>query len=135
MMCRRREGGQSLAELAMLLPVLMLILLGSFDLGRAFSVWMALANGSREGARYACLYPTADLADIRRVATADMAAEGIAPSAVTIEVSAPHGTGEGNPIRVTAQYSMPLMSGFLFGGRPVAIRASTQMMIIGRGTG
>ncbi|MBI4788575.1 MAG: pilus assembly protein [Chloroflexi bacterium] len=52
------DKGQSVVELALLLPVLLLILLGALDLGRAFATYVAITNGSREGARYGASNPT-----------------------------------------------------------------------------
>lgn len=46
------ERGQSLVELALTLPLLMLILLGTLDLGRIFFGYVTITNASREGARY-----------------------------------------------------------------------------------
>ena len=50
--------GQSLVELALLLPLLALILLGTIDLGRAFFAHQRLTNAVREGALYGMRYPT-----------------------------------------------------------------------------
>ena len=54
---RRAESdqGQSLVELALAFPVLLLILLGLADFGRAFFYTSAIANAAREGAAYASL--------------------------------------------------------------------------------
>jgi len=135
-MARRTETGQAVAELAMVLPVLLLILLGCLDLGRAFYVWMALANGSREGARYACLYPTdangaLNTNAIILQAQADILAEGLSTDALEVTVSAPSGTANGSPIIVTALYRLPAATSYLFGGRPLTIKAATEMLIIG----
>lgn len=56
-----KERGQSLVEFAFIIPVLMLILLGVFDFGRAFYAYNAISNAAREGARYGtvCPYDTA----------------------------------------------------------------------------
>jgi Flp pilus assembly protein TadG len=48
---RTRSRAQSLVELAFVLPVLLLILLGMIDLGRAFVFGVAVQNGAREAAR------------------------------------------------------------------------------------
>lgn len=50
---RRRSGGQALVELALLLPVLTMLLLGGLDLGRAYYFYSGVANASRVGAQYA----------------------------------------------------------------------------------
>ncbi len=128
-MVRRREKGQSVAELALLLPLLMLLLLGCLDLGRAYRVWIALASGTREGARYACLHPDA-VSDIEDVTKTDILAEGLLESRIAVSLSTPEAAKTGHPIIVTASYSLPMVTGFLFGGRPITIRASTQMVII-----
>lgn len=62
---RRRHGGrgaarrgQSLVELALLLPVLALLLGGVLDMGRAFFYQIRLTNAVREGALYGAYAPT-----------------------------------------------------------------------------
>lgn len=54
----RREGGQALVELALMTPILLLLIAGIIEAGRAFYVYIQLANASREGARYGMLSPT-----------------------------------------------------------------------------
>lgn len=49
--------GQSLVELALLLPLFTIILLGAVDLGRAFFAYDRLANAVHEGALYGAQYP------------------------------------------------------------------------------
>ncbi len=47
------ESGQALVELAVSLPVLLLLLFGIMEFGWYFYNQMSIENGSREGARYA----------------------------------------------------------------------------------
>src|SRR5437870_2601945 len=47
------ERGQSLVEFALALPVLLLLLLGLADFGRAFYYTSTIANAARVGAEYA----------------------------------------------------------------------------------
>src|SRR5262245_38062953 len=54
--------GQSLAEFALVLPVLLLVVLLGLDLGRAFFSWVTLNNAARVGANYAGLNPGASFA-------------------------------------------------------------------------
>jgi len=49
--------GQSLAEFALILPVLLLIVLFAIDFGRALYGWVILQNSTRIAANYAALYP------------------------------------------------------------------------------
>lgn len=50
---RRSERGQELVELALILPILLFILLGTMELGHAFGVAHAMTGLSREGASLA----------------------------------------------------------------------------------
>ena len=54
---RREERGQSLVELALFAPIMILILLVAVDLGRAFMVWVNVNNMARIGANYAAINP------------------------------------------------------------------------------
>ncbi|HOG47716.1 MAG TPA: TadE/TadG family type IV pilus assembly protein [Anaerolineae bacterium] len=131
-----RESGQSAVELAILLPVLLLIALGCLDLGRAFAVRMALANGAREGAHYASMFPLApagrgSLTAICQETERDITAQGLSASSLRVVPSAPEGWLGGKPVKVTASYTLPMLTSYLFGGQPLIIRASSQMIIIG----
>lgn len=55
---KKTERGQSLTELALSFTMIMLILSGVVDLGRAFFVVIALRDAAQEGAVYASVYPT-----------------------------------------------------------------------------
>ena len=50
--------GQSLVEFALIAPVLILLLLGLFDFGRAIYALNAISNAAREGARVAIVDQT-----------------------------------------------------------------------------
>ena len=55
--CRRAKSrGQALAETALLFPLLMLLVLGSADLGRLFFAAVEVQNAAREGARQGVTY-------------------------------------------------------------------------------
>ena len=42
-----------LVEFALLLPAIVLLLIGLFELGRVFSTWLIVSHAAREGARHA----------------------------------------------------------------------------------
>ena len=47
------ERGTAAVEMALLLPVLVLVLLSILELGRVLDAWVVATNAAREGARYA----------------------------------------------------------------------------------
>jgi Flp pilus assembly protein TadG len=58
----RDEIGQSMVELALLLPILVFGLIGAADLARAFAIQLAIQNGARAGAESYAISITPTLA-------------------------------------------------------------------------
>ena len=58
---RGDDGGQALIEFALVLPLLLLIITGLFDLARATWQENTLAYAAREGTRYAIVHGSASL--------------------------------------------------------------------------
>ena len=60
----REERGTALVELALVLPLLLVVLLGMLDFGKAFNEWMSQTHLASEGARLAavnyCPSPSSD---------------------------------------------------------------------------
>jgi len=51
----RRQDGQALVELALLLPMVCLLLFGITEFGRAYQAYLALGHAAREGVRIGSL--------------------------------------------------------------------------------
>jgi hypothetical protein len=60
---RRKSRGQSLVELALILPVLLVFLAAALDLGRIFYAHVSLRNAAREGALQAAKTPASYVKD------------------------------------------------------------------------
>lgn len=56
----RFKAGQSLIEFSLLLPILILLIMGLFDLGRAIFYYSVLNTAVREGTRYAIVQSDCD---------------------------------------------------------------------------
>ncbi len=71
--CRRRARGQALVELALLMPFLLLLAVGTLELGRAFLALGTVEAGAYRGATYAAftLANTLDTAAVRSAVVAD----------------------------------------------------------------
>ena len=48
---RTRERGSALVEAAISIPLLLVLMVGIFEVGRAYQTWQVLTNAAREGAR------------------------------------------------------------------------------------
>lgn len=53
-----KERGQSMVELAISITILMMLLAGTIDFGRAFFTWLTLRDAAQEGASYGSIYPS-----------------------------------------------------------------------------
>ncbi|MFZ0322429.1 MAG: TadE family protein [Candidatus Sulfotelmatobacter sp.] len=82
----RSAGGSEIAEFAMILPMLFLLLIGVFWFGQAFRIYGTITNAARDGARAAVAPACATCAGVDPTATAwtviqnDLQAAHINPS-------------------------------------------------------
>jgi Flp pilus assembly protein TadG len=63
---RKKTRGQALTELALILPVLALLMLGATDLGRAFYLSIEISGASRSGMRQGVINGTTDIGNAAR---------------------------------------------------------------------
>jgi TadE-like protein len=80
---KTHQRGQSLVEVALVLPILLLILLGVFDFGRAVFAFNTVSNAAREAARVAIVDQAPSVVE----AQGKEAALGLDPSAVDVAFS------------------------------------------------
>jgi Flp pilus assembly protein TadG len=125
---RGGRKGQSLVEFAIALPLLVLIMFGVLDLGRAFFSLITIHNAAREGARYGTLYPD-DLDSIPEKAKKEANNSGINPNDLTVTYvcAAPCG-----PLTVSVSYEFKPIMGilpYLFPGGKLDIKRSITMMV------
>ncbi|HIC89426.1 MAG TPA: pilus assembly protein [Anaerolineae bacterium] len=120
----RQGRGQSLVELALLLPVLLLILVGVVDVGRAFHAYLVVTNSAREAARYGAFHAD-QLSTVPDVALAEIERGGLDPSRASVTVE-PAASGE--PLRVTVTYQFDLIMGAILGLESISLQSSMAMV-------
>ena len=137
--------GQSLMEISLLLPVLLIIVFGIIDFGLGMRSYISLSNGVREAARFAAIgNPAGVPTDCDGVTNTTVygalcfATDGLDLNELEPDVTYPNGYASGNSVVVSADYShnfvTPLgdLIGFFSGGTfPTAIElhSSTDMRI------
>jgi hypothetical protein len=132
----KREKGQSLTELAISMAVILLLLSGLVDLGRAFFTYMALRESVQEGALYGSINPTLTQEIKNHVRnSSNMMQDMISDGDITVHLIGAACTG--NAIRVQATYpdfplTMPFL-GAVIGSQTVAIRAEVTDTILSPG--
>ena len=111
--CRRPgERGQGLVEMALILPVLLLLIVGMLEFARAWNVKQVITDAAREGARLA-VAPDGGVtqAEVRAAIDTALSRSGIPPGYADIqfdETPAPGGnwrkTGEMQQVFVAVDY-------------------------------
>ena len=130
---RRQSRGQSMVELALVTPLLLLLLMIAVDTGRALSAYNQIGGMAREGAYYGSLHPT-DTAGITAAAVAESTVDGVTPSvSKTVQNDAyyvPNTTTHYQSIRVTVTlgfkpiFSIPPMPSTITLKRRVEMRVT-----------
>jgi Flp pilus assembly protein TadG len=91
------DRGQTLVEFALMIPIVVLIMVGLFDLGRVVFTNNTLSDGARDGARHAATDPRTDAGYCARVDEAVRSAtrgQPLSPYTVTITTI----DGDGDPL-------------------------------------
>jgi hypothetical protein len=117
-------------EFALTLPILVLILMGIFDLGFAVYADNTLTLSSREGARVGIVNPNEGAIQQRVIDTA----QGLRLSTPQVTVSyPPGGRSRGFPVTVTASYNWtpitPIIGDFLGGAGFLVLKGSSSMVV------
>ena len=126
----REKGvrGQSLAEFAIVASLLILIMLGVFDLGRVFYSYVVITNAAREGAYYGGMQPDDHPGIIAHVRM-EAQGSGVALEDTDVYYIYPDPpTGSGVPKIVCVQYRFSLLTSFLPGGREIHLKSCAQMV-------
>jgi len=137
------ESGQALPEFALVLPLLVLLLFGMLDFGKAFNYWIDTTQITSEGARYAAVNRKPDplnglslqqqlrgqgnTTELRNGGTASLAA----PAQVCVEF--PNGTSNpGDPVRVKMTFSyhwLPFIGDQLGGITDTSVTSTATMRL------
>ena len=149
-MHRRGRGtagglGQSLAEFALILPVLLLLTLVAIDFGRVYLGWVNLQNMARVAANFAANHPTSwvlndaeDKADYQAQILADARAINCSLPMVGGVATAPDPTfspdtnlGSSATVQLSCSFRVitPLISGIIGNGGTVQVAASSTFPI------
>lgn len=139
-----RSRGQSIVELALILPVLMLLVAAALDLGRMFYAQITIANAAREGAYEAGYEPTSfvpngncDKTTNRIMCRVLSEAKGsfVSVNQADVSVACSQGCvkGIGSTVSVTVlgRFTLitPLMTPF-FGGSNVTLTSTASAQIV-----
>jgi len=127
---RRGERGANLAEFALVAPLLIFLVFGIVDLGRAFYGYVVITNAVREGARYGSRFTDSREAEIQWIVLTEIdnsGASGILTSCEDPDVRKASDSA-GYEIRVAVSCEVNPLTPWLDG---VTIGNEAAMKIIG----
>jgi Flp pilus assembly protein TadG len=105
-----KERGAAAVEMAIVLPLLLVILIGTMEFGRVFNVQNSLTQAAREGARHAAVHYSDGTMDVEATAL------GAAPSLDGLGVLVSDNASDCAPganVEVTTSVNLDSMTGFL----------------------
>jgi len=128
-----KQTGQDLVEFALLLPILLLLVFGIFDLGRLFHAGITITSAAREGARFGTRNKEATDEEIRIATRNEALNSGIDLSSSTIDVnyldllpmSSPN--GKDDTIRVRISYDFNFIIDFILSITNIQIVRQAEM--------
>ena len=130
-MKNKKQSGQSLLEFAIILPLLLLLVMGVFDLGRGIYYFSAIHNAAREGARYGAVNHC-DVAGIQNQAKkmADLGDGLVVKEPQQVYVP---GTDKVDFVLVTVEYNFetvtPLVGTFLGNDGSILLSSESRQLV------
>ncbi|OPY55955.1 MAG: TadE-like protein [Pelotomaculum sp. PtaU1.Bin035] len=122
------KRGQALVELALALPLLIFIIMGTMEFGRIFHSYLLITNASREGARAGIISETDP--EIKTTVKNVAATLGLTDAQITITPDESFRT-RGIPLTVKVDYTVSLITPVLDAivPDPFPLTASTTMRV------
>lgn len=128
---KRNQKGQTLVELALILPILIILLMGTIEFGRVFLSYLTVTHASREAARATVISTGKDNTFITQ--KVKDSASWLDPAKITVEVqpSSISSRTSGVPLTIKVSYPVqlytPVLSGIIT--NPFTVKAQTIMRI------
>jgi hypothetical protein len=99
------DSGQATVELALVLPILLLVTIAVCQLAIVLNSYLVVTSASRDAARRAA--ETNDTSSAKKAALESMS--GLPGPRPEVEVSFPEGRSKGSPVKVIVSYCPPLL--------------------------
>lgn len=128
----QRNDGQAAVELAIILPILVLLVFGALEFGRVFNAWIIVTQASRDGARVASVRCPQDAGCSSAVQTrvnSSLSGLDLADSRMTVS-GGPYTSGDAVSVRVEHDVNLvvPLISAFFSGGDVTVVGDTTMRL-------
>lgn len=111
---RGAQEGQAIAEMAIVMPILLILVFGIIEMSNAWRTHQVVTNLTREGARTAILPTTDATSDVTSVILGGLSAQGMsAPDTIIVKCNGAdgvcNGTGQEALVRIEYPFSFRLL--------------------------
>jgi Flp pilus assembly protein TadG len=125
---RRKQGGQALVEIALVLPILLMVLMGIIDFGRVFHGYLTVTNAARTAVRQAAV----GVSDTMVIQTARDSAGSLDVTQLNVSITPTQFQRyPGNSVTVVVSYNLsiltPIMRSFM--PNPFTINGKAVMIL------
>jgi Flp pilus assembly protein TadG len=128
-MAKKNSSGQSLVEFALIIPLLLLLVMGTVDFGRVFYIKIALQSAAREGAYYLSYNPTdASFTNTKQAIKNEANNLGVQVNDADININGCSPCVSGSPVQVIVRQTVNLMI-FNFMTGPLNLTSQARMMV------
>ena len=126
----RSERASSLVEFTLILPVFLLLLLGTIDLGIGFRTYLGLVGAAHEGARWLSTHPS-DLNGARSQVLAEAGRVGVPASRLTVRFTPVLSSYQaGDTVTVTVEHTYLLLFGALTNLPQIPFRVHSTALVL-----
>lgn len=105
----REERGQSMLEMALVLPLLLAVVFGIIEFGHIYSTKITMNNLARQAVRTAVVSEVADYGDVED--DVEDLADSLGLDGATVSIPPP----DGSDVTATVDYDCPLITGQVIG--------------------
>lgn len=107
-MSQNTEHGASAVEFAILMPLLLMLVLGTIEFGRAYNAQITLTNAARDGVRVMAINNDATAAKTAAQNAAASVSGSIASSDILLSTAT---CSTGDQVTLTIKYTLPTITG------------------------
>lgn len=130
----RTGKGQSIVEFALIVPILLLLIMGTLDFGRVFYVKIALQSAAREGAYYVS-YNTGDKSNCSggicfqdTILAVQSEANNLGVKVIPADITVIGDLTQGTPVEVSVEQVVNLFI-FNFISGPIHVESTARMLV------
>lgn len=133
---RQDDRGANLVEMTFVTVLLLLLIAGSADMGRAMHTWIVIHNAAREGARWGSRIPydCAGIVDRTIEEAQDSGVDLSGDNATITVIGCGDGAVSGGTLEVDVQYVFGTIMAGIAGLDSLTLRTKAEMIVLGRDT-